>query len=273
MPIDQSLKTTSRNSVIGITLLLVIVHIVPLTLGWYWGWPWAVGGLTIVGMGLSFCTLYPHSLVFGSSMRRFSVSTRSVILTIDDGPCADTEEILALLAEYRVKAVFFLIGERAAQRPEDVRRIIAAGHLVGNHTHTHPSHWYWAFPPWLQRRELRRCQKTLTEITGFTPVLFRAPVGMRNPYCNLIAAEFGLTVTGWQTRGFDGVKKPLHKIIAVLRRGLCPGAIILLHQGLPQSPVVLRQVLGMLAEDGWATTLPEEWLKTVPFAGIPPANC
>ena len=196
-----------------------------------------------------------------------------MILTIDDGPCADTGELLDLLAARRARAVFFLIGERALQRPQDVRRIIAEGHLIGNHTHTHPARTYWSYPPWRQRREVGQCQRALASIGGVAPRLFRAPVGMRNPFCNLIAAEFSLQVIGWQARGWDGVNTPLERIIASLRRGLCPGAIILLHQGMPHSPEVLRRTLDMLGKDAWTTTLPDSWLNSAESAETLPADC
>lgn len=250
-----------RHPGIALTLLLLALHAGPLLISWYFGWPWALAGLPVVGLVLVYTTLYPHSRLFGTAIRSFPCSERSVILTIDDGPCSDTEELLRLLAAHRARAVFFLIGERALQRPQDVRSIVAAGHLIGNHTHTHPVHAYWSYPPWSQRRELRLCQEALKSVSGVTPRLFRAPVGMRNPYCNLIAAELSLQVIGWQARGWDGVNTPVEQIIASIRRGLRPGAIVLLHQGMPHSPEVLRRVLEMLEHDGWTTTLPDAWLN------------
>ena len=222
---------------------------------------------------LVYGTLYPHSRLFGNVTRSFPLTERAVILTIDDGPCDDTVELLELLASRRVRAVFFLIGERARQRPLDVQRIIAAGHLIGNHTHTHPAYTYWSYPPWRQRRELRQCQQALTEAGGAVPRLFRAPVGMRNPFCNLVAAEFALQVVGWQARGLDGVNTPLDQILASIRRGLRPGAIVLLHQGMPHSPEVLRRTLDVLESGAWTTTLPDCWLSGAPSAGTLPASC
>jgi len=249
-----------RHASIRMTLRLLSLHVCVLVLGWYCGWIWAAVGGSLVWLVMVFGSLYPHSRLFGDAIRRFPTAERAVILTIDDGPCADTDEILGLLAAHHARAVFFLIGEHAMRRPDDVRRIIAAGHLIGNHTHTHPAYAYWSFPPWLHRRELGRCQQALTAITGSQPRLFRAPVGMRNPYCNPIAAEFSLQVIGWQARGFDGVTNPPEKIIATIRRGLCPGAIVVLHQGLPHSPDVIRRTLQMLVEDHWTPILPEAWL-------------
>lgn len=66
----------------------------------------------------------------------FSVRTERPVLalTLDDGPSEHTPEILDLLADHGVQATFFLIGERVAERPDLVRRIVAAGHELGNHT-------------------------------------------------------------------------------------------------------------------------------------------
>jgi len=256
-----------RYGSIGVTLLLFAIHAGLLVLGFCRSWPWAVAGLLGVGLGLTYGTLCPGSRLFGSAVRRLPGAQRNVILTIDDGPCADTDEMLRILASHGARAVFFLIGERALQRPDAVRRIIAAGHLIGNHTHTHPAYGFWSYPPWRQRRELDQCQRALTAICGFAPKLFRAPVGMRNPYCNLTAAEFGLAVIGWHARGFDGVNTPLEKTLASIRRQLCPGAIVLLHQGLPQSPEVLRRTLEMLESGQWSPTLPAAWRGAAASAG------
>ena len=265
------LSLLRRHASSAVTLLLLALHGGALALGWYGGWPWALAGLLCVGLVLAWGTLYPYSRLFGSAIRSWPCTQRSVILTIDDGPCADTTEMLDMLESRRVRAVFFLIGEQALQRPQDVQRIVAAGHLIGNHTHTHPAYTYWSYPPWRQRRELSQCQQALTATGGGIPKLFRAPVGMRNPYCNLVAGEFALQVIGWQARGLDGVDTPVDQIIAAIRRGLRPGAIVLLHQGMPHSPEVLRRVLDMLDDGGWTTTLPDSWLAAAASAGTPAA--
>lgn len=257
----------------GVILLLGLAHVGVLVMAWYGAWAWAGFGFLLVALVLTHGTFYPHSRLFGAAVRSFPNNERTVILTIDDGPCADTDEILGILAEHRARAVFFLIGERALQRPQDVQRILAAGHLIGNHTQTHPAYGYWSYPPWMQGREIGQCQETLSAISGIKPKLFRAPVGMRNPFCNLVAAGFSLEVIGWCARGFDGVDRPMEKIIATIRRGLRPGGIVLLHQGLPHSPTVVRRTLEMLEEERWGTTLPQAWLSDAPSAGTPPTSC
>ena len=269
---NRSTITPRRHAVPWLTVLLAAIHAVPLVLGWWLGWQWTLVGLMVVASGLTFCSLYPHCRVFGAATRRFPTERREVLLTIDDGPTEDTDEILQILASRGVRAVFFLIGDLAGRHPERVGRILAAGHLVGNHTQTHACYWWWIFSPLRQRREIGRCQQTLAAITGKPPALFRAPAGMRNPYCNAVAAEFGLEVTGWQARGFDGVEKSVEKVLSSLTRGLRPGAIVLIHQGLPHSLEVLQRTIEAFESNDLTPILPEAWLSPATVEK-PRANC
>lgn len=255
----------ARCSVLGVSAILLILHLCPLALGW----PWMLAGWLLTGVVMVGTTLNPHSHLFGNARRTLPMGDREVCLTIDDGPTADTPEFLATLAEHEAKAVFFLIGERAQQAPEQVRAILAAGHLIGNHTQTHPAHTFWSYPPHRQEQEMQACQETLRSITGVAPKLFRAPVGFRNPYCQIIAMRLGLRVMGWWVRGRDGVACKPTEAVARIQRRLCPGAILLIHQGLPHSLEVLRGVLEMLRQEGWRVTLP----VALEDGETRPANC
>ena len=87
---------------------------------------------------------------------------RVVWLTIDDGPHPeDTPRLLEILAEYQARATFFFIGERAAQHPDLVRRVIESGHQIGNHTQHHRARTFWAAGPRRVRSEISLCSDTL----------------------------------------------------------------------------------------------------------------
>jgi len=113
----------SLHPSIGVTLLLCAVWVGPLVLGWYGGWQWTVAGSLGVGLVMAYGTFYPHSRLFGLATRSFPTAERTVILTIDDGPCADTEEMLHILAAHRArageKAGHFLRQEEGRRRDED----------------------------------------------------------------------------------------------------------------------------------------------------------
>src|SRR3546814_18680167 len=91
------------------------------------------------------------------------------LLTIDDGPSADTAAILDLLDAHAAKATFFLVGERASARPDVVREIVRRGHTLGNHSATHPSAWFWALGPRRMAAEIERTHAILHPIAGSAP--------------------------------------------------------------------------------------------------------
>src|ERR1700756_1689426 len=93
----------------------------------------AVAGLAAYG------GIHPRSQLFGSTTCRTN-SPRKLALTFDDGPNpAITPKLLDLLDRYNAKATFFLIGRYVRECPELVQETAARGHLIGNHTETHPN--------------------------------------------------------------------------------------------------------------------------------------
>src|SRR5918994_812027 len=102
-----------------------------------------------------------------------SVPDRHVVLTFDDGPTKWTARILDILAAHDVKATFFVLGTRAAERPDLIRRMHAEGHEVGVHTYTHVN--LANVPPWRQRMELDQTQLAIAAASGYTTDLARAP--------------------------------------------------------------------------------------------------
>jgi len=113
-----------------------------------------------------------HTLIPGTGPR--------VLLTFDDGPTEEvTAGVLERLAVVNARAVFFVIGEKVEKNQNLATLISAAGHAVGNHSHTHPS------GPWPDYRryteDLRRCSEAVKVATGRNPRFFRAPEGRLHP--------------------------------------------------------------------------------------------
>ena len=121
---------------------------------------------------------------------------RRVALTFDDGPDPQrTPAVLDLLARQGVRATFFVVGARAEAHPELVRRMVAEGHVVGNHSYTHS----WRFPLRSLGRtmeELCRTGEVLHRITGRQPRLFRPPFGVTNPTIARAVRRLGLDPVG-----------------------------------------------------------------------------
>lgn len=237
-------------------LFLLLLHAVVAIVAWRAG-AWA-GFFSLAAAHLCWVavTLWPGSTPFGKARQSFPVSARELILTIDDGPGADTPAVLDLLDRYQAKAVFFVIGQRADAQPDYVRETARRGHLVENHTLTHPSASFWAAGPARLHREIRGGSDVIGTLAGRTPVWFRAPAGFRNPFTAPILKNLGLHYLGWTARGFDTRQKSVPRILARLRRGFRPGAVLLIHQGHPHSVAVLEALLDALGAEGWRIILP-----------------
>src|ERR1700722_6903464 len=182
-----------------------------------------------------YASVWPTSQIYGRTLIA-GADPREVALTFDDGPNdAATPQLLEVLAGHQVRATFFTMGSFARQRPEIVRRVVAAGHLLGNHTMSHPK--LSMEPAARVRQELTDCSAVLEDIAGVAVRYFRPPFGARRPVVLRIARELGLTpvmwnVTGfdWEPRGVDGISANLNAGVAKNReRGR--GSNLLLHDG------------------------------------------
>lgn len=203
-------------------------------------------------------TLVPRCGMFGPMIKRLPSGGRRVLLTIDDGPHPEhTPAILDILDQHGIKAVFFLIGERAAKHPELVKEIVRRGHEVGNHTQTHPATKFWSLHPVQMWREIADCQQTLTEICPEKPPrFFRPPAGHHNLFSFVVSRFLGLRMLMWNARGFDGVLTDVNAIVERIRNRLKPGAIVLIHEATPVAIEVAREVSQLIAESGLESHTP-----------------
>lgn len=226
----------------------------------WWRWGWTIG-LPLLLLSHAFAlwgVLWPYSRLYGPVLNRLPGTAPRVWLTIDDGPSDDTSALLDLLDAHDAKATFFLVAQRAAQRPELVREIVRRGHDIGNHSDSHPQAWFWALGPHAMRREITEAQQTLAALAGRPPRWFRAVVGMSNPFVHAPLRDLALARVAWSVRGFDGVGRPADAVVARIEKNLRPGAIILLHEGGADGRhvEVMRRVLEALASRGLRAELP-----------------
>ena len=197
-----------------------------------------IGALSAAGLavgGCSYAAMAPGSQLFGSTL---IAPTRrgQVALTFDDGPNpAWTPQLLDLLARHRTHATFFLIGKYAAEEPYLTRYIVEAGHVIGNHSWSHPN--LALTPPKKVREELKRTKQMLEHITGSPVRFFRPPFGARRPDVLNAALDLGMTPVMWNVMT-DDWKEPSgeriahrigEKIDALGRRGVA--ANVVLHDG------------------------------------------
>lgn len=194
---------------------------------------WAIAPLFVSHMLLLWPTLVANSQWWGPVITSFQTSDREVWLTIDDGPSpAHTVKILDVLEQFNARATFFVIGQKAEEHPHLITEILARGHTLANHTHTHPRFWFWCATAARVRREIDRCAETLRTTPDRPANFFRAPAGMKNMFVHLALARRDLALIGWTVRGLDSVKGDAARVAARIEKQTRPGAIILLHENL-----------------------------------------
>ena len=180
---------------------------------------------------------WPTSQLFGPTLLG-GADGSELALTFDDGPNERyTQEILEYLANYRVRATFFMIGDYVRQLPGLARQVLAAGHVVGNHTMRHPNLMYQS--PARVRAELLDCTRMLEDTVGAPVKYFRPPFGGRRPDVLRTAREMGLVPVLWNATGYDWRRRDPEQIYSSLRRSVLRnrrggrGSTLLLHDGGP----------------------------------------
>lgn len=214
-------------SVVGHGLAAATVAVAP-TL-----WPWVVGAVVVDHAALVLGGLLPRSSLLAPTRVRLPAAAAArgeVALTFDDGPDPEvTPEVLRLLAAAGARATFFPIGRMAATHPDLLRLVVEAGHDLGNHTWSHPGH-FWFLSPSALGREIDRAQE-VASAAGSTPRWFRAPAGIRSPWLEPVLAARGLRLCAWTRRGFDTVRTDAAAVARHLVGDLAAGDILLLHDG------------------------------------------
>ncbi|MGW0364060.1 polysaccharide deacetylase family protein [Streptomyces sp. NPDC002990] len=182
----------------------------------------------------------------------------SMVLTFDDGPDPRyTPGILDTLGRYGVRAMFFVCGEMAAENRDLLRRMSAEGHVIGNHTWTHP------LIPRLSRpglaSEIGRTSDVVQRSVGEAPLWFRAPYGAWNRAAFEIGAELGMEPLAWTVDSLDWKEPGTTAIVSRVLKGAGPGVIVLSHDAggnRSQSVHALSAYLPQLLARGYRFTLP-----------------
>lgn len=178
------------------------------------------------------------------------LSSNLVLLTFDDGPDEyTTATILDVLKEEQTAGVFFLIGEKAVKHPELVQRIIDEGHLIGNHTWSHPL-FYAAMPSSKVAAEVDRWDREVSALFHLKTSLFRPPVGYTNPIIAKVLKQRNKKVIAWSKRSYDTVYKNPARLLTRMLRISKPGDIVLFHDNLPQTATMLSAYIRTKKQNG-----------------------
>jgi len=238
------------------TILLVLTH-ASLLLLFHFSFSRLVVAVSLYSAG-TLLTLYllfhpRNQWLVENRCRVECCNKRCVSLTFDDGPTAlRTPAILDILRESSVQATFFVVGKHAEQHPEILLRAVADGHLIANHTYSHPLLFCFLSPGRL-RREIEQGQEAIERICGQRPRYFRSPVGLRHPLLSLYLKQANLEYISWRIRSFDTLAKRPDAVLKRISRRIAPGDIVLLHDNMAAGVTleVLPQLIRELKHRGF----------------------
>ncbi|WP_253195060.1 polysaccharide deacetylase family protein [Streptomyces sp. MP131-18] len=183
---------------------------------------------------------------------------RKLALTFDDGPHPTwTPQVLGLLRQHGAPATFFVIGENAVWQPDLLRAIAAEGHLVANHSWSHPR--FDRVPRESVREELERTSEVIGDVLGEPPRWARAPYGVWHPASLEICAELAMRPLDWSVDTADWSRPGSDRIADTLLGRAHPGGIVLAHDGggdRAQTVAALRHCLPRLADRGYDLVQP-----------------
>jgi peptidoglycan-N-acetylglucosamine deacetylase len=159
------------------------------------------------------------------------VATRAVALTFDDGPDPEfTPRILEVLAARRVRATFNMMGWNCHSHPDLVRRVVAAGHDIGNHSWSHLD--LAQVDPTTARHELSSGREVIERVSGRELTFFRPPRGELTGVALRYAAEEQQSILLWTMNGGLAGNRTPRSIRAEVARRVRPGFIVNFHDGI-----------------------------------------
>lgn len=169
-----------------------------------------------------------------------------VALTFDDGPSKYTNSILNTLKKHNACATFFVVGNKVEFYRDELKRMLAEGSEIGNHSYSHK---------WLNRlsedefkNEINKTQEAVKKVTGYAPKLFRPTYG---GYTNKLKTYTYLTFVLWDVDSLDWKVKRKEKILNNVLPNVKDGSIILMHDNHSYAVEALEKVITSLKEKGY----------------------
>jgi len=176
--------------------------------------------------------LFPRFGFFLPVISRGSSGKKAVAITFDDGPDPLTAPpLLKLLSKHRVKATFFVTGEKAAAHPETIKDMLRHGHSVGNHSYQHSYRMLFKSCPSIVA-DIEATQNVLHDL-GIRPLAFRPPAGITSPGLGSALLKTGMYLVNFSCRPLDGGNRRIGNIADSILKRIRPDDIILLHDSRP----------------------------------------
>ena len=179
------------------------------------------------------------------------VEGQYIAMTFDDGPHkTNTPRLLDMLKERHIHATFFLVGENVVENQEIVKRILAEGHEIGNHSWSHPN--FMVMNDASVRDQLQKTQDAIKNACGVTPKIMRPPYGaFTTRQKNWAHGEWGFTVILWDVDPEDWKYRNAEHVKKEILKAAVSGTIVLSHDIHKTTVDAMPEVLDTLAARGF----------------------
>ncbi|MEH2084839.1 MAG: polysaccharide deacetylase family protein [Nostoc sp.] len=182
-----------------------------------------------------------------------------IALTFDDGPWpGSTGQVLDILKKNQIKGTFFLIGQNVKNYPGLVKREIAEGQVIGNHTW---HHWYQFLNPQAAAYEIDHTADLIYQVTGIKTNLFRPPGGLMHNGVASYARNSKYAIIRWSSDSVDYSRPAVPKLINNVFKRAKPGGIVLMHDGggnRSKTVQALPEIIANFRKQGYKfVTIPE----------------
>ena len=202
--------------------------------------------------------------LLGDHVARVETSERVVALTFDDGPTpAHTKEVVRVLRGQDVRATFFVTGGESEASPAELRRLVVAGHEIGNHSYSHRN--LTDLSELEIERELVMTRQIVRRACGRFITLFRPPGGHYNASVRAATRATGFSPLFWNENIGNYPGRGPDEIVPSMIRKVGSSGIVLLHNGYDETPAMLPAFLKELSSRGYRMGTVSELCSHSPF--------
>lgn len=186
---------------------------------------------------------------------------KEIAISFDDGPATEyTAAILDILRQNNIQAAFFCIGNRIKENESIFKSLHEQGHMIGNHSYSHNT-WFDLFSSKKMLDDMQMMDKTMKDVIGIVPKLFRPPYGVTNPNLKKAIIHGGYISIGWDVRSYDTVIRDEKKLLQKVTKAIKPGSIVLFHDTSKTTLAILPTFLKHLSAEGYTVTRLDKMLK------------
>ena len=180
-----------------------------------------------------------------------------IALTFDDGPDfnGSSKKILDVLEQYGVPATFFTVGQNAEKNPENIKRKVALGCEIGNHTYSHTQ-----YGSKVKASEILKCSNVIEKITGSRPTVFRSTGGLTTSLIKSTCKKQGMSLYYWTIDTEDWKSSDAKKIYKAAMQAK-DGDIILMHDIYPSTAKAVKKIVPKLLKKGYQFLTVSELVK------------